>query len=345
MLWLCPKWEKQRRPYVEALANYIEKVGQTSEERKQYITETMKLPCVHKCGVIPEADYFTQGGAPIPTKKAPEALANRREEDIPQQAKEWAHYDDQDRIVAYTDGAAMHPDDRRRRRAAWGVFYSHDHTWNRSELVCDEVQTVYRAELEAVHHVITKASRPTSIYSDCLSVVNQLQKALSEGENHRVLDKGDHADLWKEIALEVTKRPPDHFDIPWIPSHTELEAAEELEARGGVQKIHVFGNHWADILKEETPLVLVYISAIRTDVTTCQLVGIVKVTSKAYKLKIPISRATASRNRQIVSTILVADTKMETGLKEFVHDVKIVEGLGVNRKWQDSSTITVIARV
>ena len=74
VLWLCPKWEKQRRPYVEALANYIEKVGQTSEERKQYITETMKLPCVHKCGVIPEADYFTQGGAPIPPKKAPEAL-------------------------------------------------------------------------------------------------------------------------------------------------------------------------------------------------------------------------------------------------------------------------------
>ena len=104
-------------------------------------------------------------------------------------------------------------------------------------------------------------------------------------------------------------------------------------------------NHWADVLKEETPLVLVYISAIRTDVTTCQLVGIVKATSKAYKLRIPISRATASRNRQIVRNILVADTKMDTGLKGFLHDVKIVEGLERNGKWQESSTITVIASV
>ena len=107
-------------------------------------------------------------------------------------------------------------------------------------------------------------------------------------------------------------------------------------------------NHWSDVLKEETPLVRVYIAAIRSDTTTCALVGLVKATSKAYKLKIPISRATASRNRQIVSNILVADTKMETGLKGFLHDVKIVEGLErvkVKRKWQENSTITFIAKV
>ena len=37
--------------------------------------------------------------------------------------------------------------------------------------------------------------------------------------------------------------------------------------------------------------------------------------SKDVELKIPISRATANRNRQLVSDILVADIKKETGLK------------------------------
>ena len=82
--------------------------------------------------------------------------------------------------------------------------------------------------------------------------------------------------------------------------------------------------------------------------TNCSLVGMMKAVSKCYKLKIPISRATASRNRQLVSNILVADIKKETGLKGFLHDVKIVEGLESKkgkRKGQESSTITVIARV
>ena len=60
---------------------------------------------------------------------------------------------------------------------------------------------------------------------------------------------------------------------------------------------------------------------------SCTLVNLAKALSKDIELKIPISRATASRNRQLVSDILVAVIKKETGLKGFLHDVKVVEGL------------------
>ena len=109
-------------------------------------------------------------------------------------------------------------------------------------------QTVYRAELEAVHQVIKKAKRPTAIYSDCLSVVNQLQTILNNRGSNEVAEKGDHADLWSSIEREVNSKPPEYFDVTWMPSHTEIEAAGEIEARGGIEERHVFGNHWADLL-------------------------------------------------------------------------------------------------
>ena len=41
VLWLCSIWEKERKSFIEALGNCIEKVAQTSEERKQDIMEIM----------------------------------------------------------------------------------------------------------------------------------------------------------------------------------------------------------------------------------------------------------------------------------------------------------------
>ena len=107
-------------------------------------------------------------------------------------------------------------------------------------------------------------------------------------------------------------------------------------------------NHGADILKEEKPLFWGYLLAIRRGMSSCALVNLTKALNKDIDLKIPISRAAASRNRQLVSDILVAVIRKETGLKGFLHDVKVVEGLErnkVKRSWQESSTITVIARV
>ena len=107
-------------------------------------------------------------------------------------------------------------------------------------------------------------------------------------------------------------------------------------------------NHGAAVLKEEKPLFWGYLLAIRQGMASCTLVNLAKALSKDIDLKIPISRATASRNRQLVRDILVAVIKKETDLKGFLHDVKVVEGLERNKVkccWQEKSTITIIARV
>ena len=88
--------------------------------------------------------------------------------------------DDEGRILVYTDGTACNPDDHRRRRAAWATYYAHEHPWNCSGPVEGGLQTVYRAEPEVVHHVISFANQPTHIVADCLSMVHKLQDILAD---------------------------------------------------------------------------------------------------------------------------------------------------------------------
>ena len=135
--------------------------------------------------------------------------------------------DGENRIVAFTDGAACNPEDPRRRRAAWGVYYAPEHSYNMSDTVKGELQTVYRAELQAVEHVLKTATTPTRIVSDCQSVVNQLTKLLQGGSLEK---KSDHADLWASILREIKDREESFFEVEWINSHIDTEKAQEVEA-------------------------------------------------------------------------------------------------------------------
>ena len=119
---------------------------------------------------------------------------------LPERQVQALERDEENRIIAYTDGAACNPEDHRRRRAAGGVHYAVEHDYNKREAVIGELQTVYRAELKAVAHVLATATSPTRIVSDCLSVVNGLNDII-EGKRHN--GKGDHADLWSIIQDEI----------------------------------------------------------------------------------------------------------------------------------------------
>ena len=205
--------------------------------------DLLAKPCVHNCGVMPESEYFIKGGAKIPTKQPRYCLQNIGLNRLNARQTENLDRDDNERIVAYTDGTACNPDDQRRRRAAWGVFYSHDHAWNCHGPIDDELQTVYRAELTAVNHVIQSANTPTHIVSDCLSVVNTMRDILA-GLEREV--KGDHADLWAQIQRTVRSQPPGYYSITWVPSHTDIDAAQETEDRGGHKRSMILGNQAAD---------------------------------------------------------------------------------------------------
>ena len=114
------------------------------------------------------------GGAPIPQEVGDFGRPIKQSSELQQKDQDWLNRDSHNRIIAYTDGSAYHPDDPRRRRAAWGVHYANDHPYNARGPVTSELQTVYRAELMAALHVLKTANMPTKIVTDCETVANQV---------------------------------------------------------------------------------------------------------------------------------------------------------------------------
>ncbi len=151
--------------------------------------------------------------------------------------------DAEGRLCAFTDGTAVCPQDPRRRRVAWAVFYTPDCPWNVSGPVDTEAQTVYRAELTAAAHVLLSACTPTCIVSDCEAVVEQLRDELAM--RRRTLT-GDHQDLWRAIRTAIDRRGPGFFDVQWVKSHLDPQKAEEIEQAGGFPAEHIWGNAQAD---------------------------------------------------------------------------------------------------
>ena len=249
-VWGCPKWNQQRQPYLHAIRGYIEKVAGNDPARRERITQLMTLPCWFNCGVAPESNYFTEGGAPIPSGEGGNfGRPNLQLNEISQRNRDWLVRESHNRIVAFTDGAACHPDDPRRRRASWGVHYALDHPYNANGPLTSEIQTVYRAELAAILHVIKSANVPTKIITDCQAVANQAHAIMHDREI--AAPGGDHADLWEELTTSVRLREDEFFEIEWIASHIDVEKAQEVEVAGGFLKEYIVGNHWADVQAKE----------------------------------------------------------------------------------------------
>ena len=126
-MWQGEKWKDERQPYINAIQAYIEKVAEGDSDRRQRIMDLLAKPCVHNCGVMPETEYFIQGGAKIPMRQPRYCQQNVSLIRLNDRQTETLDKDDQGRIIAYTDGTACNLEDHRRRRAAWGVFYARDH--------------------------------------------------------------------------------------------------------------------------------------------------------------------------------------------------------------------------
>ena len=143
-----------------------------------------------------ETKYFQEGGASLPTQSHQLHAQNEPQHRLSERQRGQLEHDEEGRIMAYTDGTACHPDNKRRRRGAWGTYYADDHPWNRCGAVLGGMQTVCRAELTAIYQVVNTALGPTQLVSDCASVVNC---AAAIFHNNREGDhKGDHADVWGE---------------------------------------------------------------------------------------------------------------------------------------------------
>ncbi len=250
MLWTCPMWRELREPHLELLRRYHDRIAgerggpQRCEELKRLLT----LPCVFNCGIVPEADYFKRGGAPIPPCIPSFAVANTNLHDLDDQHSASLQRDTSGRAVAFTDGSAIFPEDPRRRRAAWGVYYAPNHPWNRDGPVHLDSQTVYAAELMAAVHVAASATVPTLIVTDCKAVADLLRAEI-EGDDGPI--RGDYTDLKRLLRRAVQAHPSGFFDAEWIKSHTDPADAEAAEARGGAPAAYVRGNGQADVMAKE----------------------------------------------------------------------------------------------
>ncbi len=247
IIWCCPSWEAARAPYLKLIEALRARISEepNGSARCEEITRLLNLPCVRNCGVMPESPYFKNGGPPLPHRSQKWLIRNSDYGDLTPREQDYLHRDAEGRVTVYTDGSAVHPTDRRRRRAAWGVFHAPGHPWNASGPVHQDCQTVFAAELMAATHAIVSASTPTRVVSDCRAVVNFIRDELA-GRGAPI--RGDYADMKEEIRRAVQNKPGGYYEVDWVNSHVDLELAEEIERRGGAAREHMLGNAQADLL-------------------------------------------------------------------------------------------------
>ena len=123
----------------------------------------------------------------------------------------------------YTDGSCLRPRYPDVRVAAWAVAGLGDDGWWTAAGPCPGRQTIGRAELAAVAHVL-RGAPVGCIVTDCLGVFRKCEAIRDGWINREHLQKGTNADLWM-LVWEALRADPS-WTFEWVASHqSEGEAA------------------------------------------------------------------------------------------------------------------------
>ena len=115
----------------------------------------------------------------------------------------------------YTDGRCLRPRLPEVRVAAWAVVgRSGDGAWWSQAGPCPGLQTIGRAELAAVVHVLLDAE-PGTIVTDCLGIKTKCVAILRGQVPMEAVLKGANADLWWEVWQVLRKVQCWTFE--WLP--------------------------------------------------------------------------------------------------------------------------------
>ncbi len=126
LLWGCPRWHHIRMPYVHAIMEYIARVGRTSAARAQELRDMLRLPCFRNCGVV-LGDRYLDSTHDAPPEQVPEFTAAQTEfGDLEPRYQDGLQWED-GKVLAFTDGSTIHPEDLRRARSAWAVYFAPSH--------------------------------------------------------------------------------------------------------------------------------------------------------------------------------------------------------------------------
>ena len=153
---------------------------------------------------------------------------------------------DADQIVELNDGAQnaeLQDADQKvelhdAAQKAWAAAADGDGWWSRAG-PCPGAQTIGRAELAAVCHVLCSAT-PGVIVTDCLGIRKKARRIMAGLISQEQLLKSTNADLWS-LAWDPL-RSGLGWEVEWVPSHHSCTEA----AAAGVSHEDWLGNDKAD---------------------------------------------------------------------------------------------------
>jgi len=214
ILWRCPRWDSIRL-------------------RMQVLMPSVRAQwpaCTRICGLFVEDDIVMQWNDQGPSEDAQHLSGVVLPEHIGSQCTSETHEDGS--VVVWTDGACVHNQDDRFRRAGCGVFFNTSSARNLSFTLPGREQTNNRAELAAALAAVQAHRGSLEIRSDSQYVVGMAQQLL---KGDKVPPGACNADLWNLFKQELEKLPGRRLNITWVKAHTTAQ-----DVPGGLQS-------WRDV--------------------------------------------------------------------------------------------------
>ena len=123
----------------------------------------------------------------------------------------------------YTDGSCLRPRLPEVRVAAWAIVgRTGEEWWSRSGPCPGHHQTIGRAELVAICHVLCSAA-PGTIVTDCFGVQQRCKAILDGRISKEELHRCTNADLWAQVWGPL--RSGSGWQVEWLPSHRSFSDA------------------------------------------------------------------------------------------------------------------------
>lgn len=250
IIWQCPRHHRTRQKYKALLEDYLEKMKRRTPARARELEEVMQKPCFKNCGICVSKEE--EKACTRDLQQTDPMLYNVTSEQL-----NWAEgleVNEEGYIMAYPDGSAIDTQSRATARAGWAVYYKGNPKYHASDALRGPIKNSYRAEVRAIAHIVSTATHPTHIRSDCKSAVtlfNKLQRTEMED-----ISEWPESDLWEVIKDKIPENMDAFFKCTWIPSHLG-ETGKQLQLQkailaGLITQEDVSGNDKADSMAKET---------------------------------------------------------------------------------------------
>ena len=207
LFWTCTQWQASRQPFLSEIEATIAKHSKRSVRIRLLLEEFTRRPCLRQCGLAPwdtSADHLLDA---IPRTENFDLENQWWLWSLPENTRKGERWDE-NRLVVFTDGSSIEPNYTDHQRGGWGVYIAPGHPYNARGPLATRSQTSYRGELRAVAHVVTHATQPVEIVSDCQSVVRRVEQLLrAAARGIKAPPAEAETDIWEVVETIVASAP------------------------------------------------------------------------------------------------------------------------------------------